>query len=36
MKNFRRVLGFESLPILQAKLEEFTLGDGFVREEKVS
>ena len=35
-KNFRRVLGFESLPILEAKLEELALGKDIVREEKVS
>ncbi len=35
-KNFRRVLGFESLPILEAKLEELALGKNIVREEKVS
>ena len=35
-KNFRRVLGFESLPILEAKLKELALGKDIVREEKVS
>ncbi len=33
-ENFRRILGFESLPILEAKLEELALDKNFVREER--
>lgn len=33
-ENFRRILGFESLPILEVKLEELALDKNFVREER--
>lgn len=35
-KNFRRVIGYESLPILEAKLEELAGMTDLVRKEKVS
>lgn len=35
-KNFRRVLGYEALPILEAKLSELARGKEIVRERKVS
>ena len=35
-KNFRRVLGYQSLPILEAKLEERRNSEEIAREEKVS
>ena len=35
-KNFRRVLGYQSLPILEAKLEEHRNSEEIAREEKVS
>lgn len=35
-KNFRRILGYQSLPVLVAKLEELSDGHGAARKEKVA
>jgi transposase-like protein len=35
-KNFRRILGYEYLPILEAKLDELADGENIDRKEKVS
>jgi len=35
-KNFRRILGYEALPILEAKLSELARSKEIVRERKVS
>ena len=35
-KNFRRILGYEALPILEAKLSELAGSKEIVRESKVS
>jgi transposase-like protein len=35
-KNFRRILGYQSLPVLEAKLAELASGSGVERKDKVA